>query len=107
MTTQSKHTPGPWEAREYTNSRVTGGYGVFAQDSNILIVEGAYGEDIATADANARLIAAAPELLLWIEREIQWLEHIQPQIKAPDSVMLGFGQAIKSGKKAIAKARGE
>lgn len=54
----------------------------------------------------ANLIIAAPELLEFVERELQWLEHIKPQISAPDSVKLGVDQAIKYARAAIAKATG-
>ena len=95
MQTIAQHTPGPWEAKEYTNSRITGGYGVFARDSNIPIVEGAYGEDIATADANTRLIAAAPDLLAALEAVLD----------KPDDVTVY--EAIERARAAIRKAKGE
>lgn len=54
----AKHTPGPWDARSFNG-------GVFAQD---VFVASVYGDDPDCRPddrmrANARLIAAAPELL--------------------------------------------
>lgn len=63
---ESKHTPGPWEVQSYTNYK---GWSVWANDRGC-IAEGCIAERWYDADqqpdelkANARLIAAAPELL--------------------------------------------
>ena len=55
-----KHTPGPWfaEGKEVYNSRDIGGVWV----AETLV------HNLATAKADARLIAAAPELLEALER---------------------------------------
>lgn len=63
----SKHTPGPW--RYATTGEVMCGYGQplgVAQEGKPNLVAGIFGDvsgGLPTADANARLIAAAPELL--------------------------------------------
>jgi hypothetical protein len=64
------HTPGPWEAGGLTRDRFvlpgeTEGEGIFSMgDVNIFPPTGHAGPvAIAAGEANARLIAAAPELL--------------------------------------------
>lgn len=64
-----KPTPGPWAVCIYSNLRlqVTDAQGIFAADKaspfhNTPIVEQVYGTTIAQSDANAALLAAAPEL---------------------------------------------
>lgn len=52
---ESKHTPGPWEV--YHNGKCVG-----AEDGHILTTE-VEGNGAEEAKANARLIAAAPDLL--------------------------------------------
>ena len=107
--TNAQHIPGPWqvEARTGYNER---------QNCEVLVIstceyfiaEVLSDSTIADDDiANARLIAASPEMLDELKREFQWLEHIRPQIKAPSSVMIGFEQAISSIRAAIAKATGQ
>jgi hypothetical protein len=96
----SKHTPGPWiaDSAGYGGWRFDGGYNgvirtldgfhVFAGPSSFLALR---GRDAAEADANARLIAAAPELL-----------------EALQYVMSAHGEqlhdAFDAAEKAIAKA---
>lgn len=64
----SKHTPGPWkyEARTQTLRSETGNYWLATFDS----WDGVVGE---STTANARLCAAAPELLEACKRAIPWL----------------------------------
>lgn len=107
----NKHTPGPWIAHygwasqklnapdvEHPNwVEITGGS---FENGDYLSVTGHVGID------NALLIAEAPNMLRELKRELAWLEHIKPQVKAPDSVMLGFEQAIKGISALIAKAEG-
>jgi hypothetical protein len=53
MSTQGKHTPGPWEHDGDEITSTSGDY----------IATTAYGVSESQAEANARLIAAAPDLL--------------------------------------------
>ena len=60
-TEKATHTPGPWESKQesaYVPAQV------WADGRQLAEV---YGEDRATRAANARLIAAAPELLEALE----------------------------------------
>jgi hypothetical protein len=89
-----KHTPGPWRLRE------------LADDT--LAVYGAGEYDIifpkrgAPKDANARLIAAAPELLAALER-LSWCAN-HTMYENPDN--LAMQEALTKSLAAIAKATG-
>lgn len=98
------HTPGPW-GFEYTedNKRIIIGKG---------LVEGPDGYDVAEvysddcpyeeAEANARLIAAAPELLHEIKHLVRLLEPLEQ-----DGTLNVPGLASLNGARAaIAKAEG-
>jgi hypothetical protein len=80
-----KHTPGPWSKSER-------GY-IFAGDSCI-----ASTSDLDENEANARLIAAAPDLLAALEQSLSWLSSY------PGG---GANAAWRKASEAIAKARGE
>jgi len=94
MTTQiqEKHTPGPWKVG---GTRIT----VYTQDG--LTIATAKRYDGLDAEANAQLIAAAPELLKACKSVIQWYEDSGNTDPAIGSVEL-WSQC----KKAIAKAEG-
>lgn len=62
--TQSKHTPGPWSYRYWNNcsdNNLLEGYSI-STDGHLVPMNTAEG-DVYEAEANARLIAAAPDLL--------------------------------------------
>ena len=64
------HTPGPWAVKEYDNG-FTGEYGlhgIFAAGAVTPLVPSVWGSTLAESDANARLIAATPELRDLLER---------------------------------------
>lgn len=57
---KTMHTPGPWEVRK----TASGNPFIYSGKINVAGVAMArHGIDVATSEANARLIAAAPELL--------------------------------------------
>ena len=88
MTT--KHTLGPWEARE---NRVLGPDGSSIADT--------WFHQVHVADetlANARLIAAAPDLLEALETMIRLRKERNPD---------GWKLAFETCEAAIAKAKGE
>lgn len=71
----SKHTPGPWyvEFGEAYNVRADHG-GIVAQIHNLKGRHGIGGRiDANEASSNARLIAAAPDLLEALQRSLNWL----------------------------------
>lgn len=96
----SKHTPGPWHVAEEMDDDDNVLYTVEADN---LPVADIYRK--AEHEANARLIAAAPELLEALKELIAWdLESL------PGEVSLGYSgieQDIAHAKAAIAKALGE
>jgi hypothetical protein len=64
------HTPGPWVQDRYGS--------LVGSDSKQVVVWGlgiAHGQRNATAEANARLIAAAPELLEALKSIVGWIEE--------------------------------
>lgn len=76
----TKHTPGPWRA-EWTTRRAEGeerGWHVFEEentdDGMLIELPDQYGDN---HEANARLIAAAPELLEVARMTVTHIENIQ------------------------------
>ena len=59
----SGHTPGPWEVRSYDKGSQRDMHGIFKLGNQLPIVESVWGRNIHESDANAKLIAAAPQLL--------------------------------------------
>jgi hypothetical protein len=96
----SGHTPGPWKVQD---DRTTDGtFRVFPHEGPS-ICNLRHGE----MEANARLIAAAPELLRACEEALNALLDYVPLLEAHGSVM-GYGHAvIVRLKAAIAKAEGK
>lgn len=101
--TKTTHTPGPWRAQDdfgtvFTTSdpvRGTGSTNAIAKAFNRLT---AHGSDVEPGDeqaANARLMAAAPELLEALEYIVGWGPNWDAE-KARDMA-----------REAIAKAKGD
>lgn len=91
----SKHTPGPWIVDETV---ALGSYGVWTQDAirysahgmqrsaQICAVHGDNSDfDRETTDANARLIAAAPDMLELLKRIAQDLPYAEPGLFVMDA----------------------
>lgn len=104
----SKHTPGPWVVDEkWPNTRfpsympISGAIGQ-PQEHRALanVVTAIGGERYEEGEANARLIAAAPDLLKALERLVLMVSILPPAMDEP-------GSAIAISRAAIAKARGE
>lgn len=97
----NKHTPGPWTIREYQD--YTGSGVEIAQSGSnprLHIVRDIMGDNIEQSDANARLIAAAPELLTMLTRvmdEVMMSEEVFSKL-AP--------LTLKQARDAINKAKG-
>lgn len=92
----SKHTPGPWQlAEKYNCKDVRAVDGPYVADCNA-----SAAIDWRTKEANARLIAAAPELLSIAEMVDDVSDRIDYD---PDSA---FGQLVTAARAAIAKATG-
>ena len=68
---ENKHTPGPWEYEKtasHTNGRE---YFIVYHQENGVVADMPYNH-IKNAEANARLIAAAPELLEACKYVVKW-----------------------------------
>lgn len=103
----SKHTPGPWSHR---NGRV------FQTDRDVLTIANvARAADGGYCPANGDLIAAAPELLEFIQYAADQLESgIQEYTESPEDPPqpaskwdYDAGQLVGELRRLIAKARGE
>ncbi len=95
----SKHTPGPWRVGLADDTVVT------TQDGDeIVLVQGDYGDPTAwpVMEANARLIAAAPELL----EALQGLLQLVDELRADDPNWVLVPEVI-AARAAITKATGE
>jgi hypothetical protein len=98
----SKHTPGPWEANSADNiyAAVNGRKEMIAKCCDLPCIGG--HDDVAAQRArdmeiaNARLIAAAPELLAALENIVAWMEQHHPEA----------AKNIPQARAAIAKVRG-
>jgi hypothetical protein len=91
----AKHTPGPWAFSAYTNDVCN--FEVFASGSSGEIVAGEYG---VTEEADARLIAATPELLEALRNMVDWLDDGNRQLSDAAAADVAKARA------AIAKATG-
>ena len=96
---KQKHTPGPWEAREFAvmDHEQTKGIGIYSGDdcmSDLVFGQGWSDDQVR---ANARLIAAAPELLAALE-ELCADKYLSDPINA---------DRMANARAAIAKAKGE
>jgi len=91
----SKHTPGPWSIDgEGTNAMVRG--------ADLTIVAVRHRLTGQTHEANARLIAAAPELLEALEDLVYLAEAAMREVGEYD-----IEAELADARAAIAKARGE
>lgn len=82
---QPKHTPGPWHVLDHPNRE----YFVYGPDGNLVAnCDGWINHTLADKQANARLIAAAPELL---EACIEALR----QLSAPDCPVIPDGAMVR------------
>ena len=81
------HTPGPWDIREY---KIWGGQTVYS------VIDGEDGEEVTLCQnlANARMIAAAPDMLEILERSLVYLADYRT------------AGIFEDAKEVIAKARG-
>jgi len=91
-----KHTPGPWHiwendpkisnSKDY-HARISG------KDGFCLAI--AYGQTYEEAEANALLIAAAPDLLEACKAAMLWIDETFDPIDFPTETVIKLEQAIK------------
>ncbi len=96
----SKHTPGPWRVEHQNPSPTTGEWMIAGSKPGYL----AEVRDCGSGDvrANARLIAAAPDLLEACELIVSAFDQLAPMSSARNEPL-----QINAARAAIAKARGE
>ena len=100
----SKYTPGPWKCGQYLgHSFWVVHTDVGDRGRGMDIVEGVAGLTPEQRLANARLIAAAPDLLLELDNCLDLLVTCFPD--SPDNSRIGV--AVTKARAAIAKATGE
>lgn len=107
----SKHTPGPWVVGEQNKGPVAGTVPVHTADymeayRGGQLVCSVYGT-AAFSEANARLIAAAPEMLDALKKTSEFLHHMwcSANINEYDFEMVEETMLINDA--AIAKATGD
>jgi len=110
------HTPGPWIIQRSRTIRPNYAL-ICGQDwhdlAHVVVRFSGDKEDDATGLANARLIAAAPDLLFALQRLMDIIELRGPRSIAPhkspiEEVRATLGKAeYEAARAAIAKARGE
>ena len=98
----TKHTPGPWSVSERVtilagNKQVARALGAIQPDSRV---------SHEAADANARLIAAAPELLVIAERFVRWHDGFATNEASAFEKTQQHMALMEEARAAIAKAEG-
>ena len=97
----SRHTPGPWVAKgEHERGDIA-----WVDAGLLCIAECPTGEDGQKMLANARLIAAAPELLAALEDMLNGWRYIRST--HGDLYGVGWDRAQEKAEAAIAKADGQ
>lgn len=98
-----KHTPGPWSIRELTGEDHRGMGWI--QDAHGVDVTCYGAQERWTEEnrANAKLIAAAPELLLGAQRAYNYMLNTQRELGIADNSEQEF-ETVKLLRAAIAKA---
>lgn len=93
----AKHTPGPWRIRPSSGGRPAIIYGNDGWPvGDVTVSHGRVSQE--QQDANASLIAAAPDLLENLQRMVRFLE-------VEDAWLANFGE-VEAARAAIAKATG-
>ena len=99
----SEHTPGPWVADKavdpQTESRTRAIYHMPDPYTHVEVIEAAGGEEVIASDADAFLIAAAPEMLEALQSMLS-IAQDHPGAEA-------FDAEIKQAQEVVAKAKGE
>lgn len=97
------HTPGPWSFDPSNYGRVNrGGWGLLDANSSslgVMVIEtDVLGNVVPNAEANAKLIAAAPELLAACELVALWMLGGQPGPHSDSIVLEQVKLAIQKAK---------
>ncbi len=106
----SKHTPGPWIFYKASSSDRGENYGIKASPPNYWVIP-----PLNISPADARLIAAAPEMLELHKKHMKLMIEIAQELKNPrmpigqtvEASIRMLALAAKESLDAIAKATGE
>lgn len=110
----ASHTPGPWIIKEYNNG-ATGEYGlhgIFREKEDkghaqhTPIIEKVWGRTLEESDANARLIAAAPDLLAALNNLVYSAWKYDADAEEENGNWSISHEAMAEVEAAIAKAEG-
>ena len=108
----SKHTPGPWITDDYSKNDVArhvmngnGNGPVYIARVPLQSAAGMRTNAYSAQEANARLIAAAPDLLEALRAADWYIGQLEPFVYGPDDD--GIHEERAKVKAAIAKATGE
>lgn len=104
----TKHTPGPWKRLNIGIDKP--GTLIVPQESNVAdgyIASCNYVRSIDETTSNARLIAAAPELLEACQAMIEWDDREKDHSNTFDERMAQCSRAFDLARAAISKATGE
>lgn len=105
----SKHTPGPWDYWSGYNAYDKVEAQITAEGGDIVIAS--YNHLISEGEANARIMAAAPDLLEALEKIVEYAHQYsgreRSQAAAMEIVETPISDDVAAARVAIAKARGE
>ncbi|KRU69629.1 hypothetical protein AN449_02525 [Pseudomonas aeruginosa] len=87
----SKHTPGPWCQDKWGSLMTEGGQDVLLR--GITTISAGSDERIAEAEANTRLISAAPDLLEALQVCIQQITALCSADDVPDQARAAIAKA--------------
>ncbi|HHK0948622.1 hypothetical protein ISD85_03240 [Pseudomonas aeruginosa] len=87
----SKHTPGPWCQNKWGSLMTEGGQDVLLR--GVTTISAGSDERIAEAEANTRLISAAPELLEALQSCIQQITALCSADDVPDQARAAIAKA--------------
>ena len=90
----SGHTPGPWGIRTYNYGDHRDAEGIFPVGQVINLVPCVYGRTLEQCDANAKLIAAAPELLAACRAALALLSDSDAEPTDADAVTVTVRAAL-------------
>lgn len=110
-----KHTPHPWAYRVSLDGIGTDGWEIMGEFAEAPLAVVPFWPDdnglaSAEAEANARLMTAAPELLQALEKcieRLQWIESLKLENPEGSKFPIMNFSSIRQAQSAIAKARKE
>lgn len=98
----SKHTPGPWKVGAASSAVYEP-----SNDARAIALMPTANWAIETREANARLIAAAPELLAALREAVPYMEAELARAFPPHNPASPLSLALKGARAAIAKAEAD